>query len=86
MNKSYEWQGMKKERDYPHGWIQWKGTDVCMDVYCRCGYHGHIDEEFAYFYKCPKCGVVYEIDGHVELLEIKNPEDYDLSCIVTSDP
>lgn len=27
----------------PTGFIQWKGTDVCMDVYCKCGYHSHID-------------------------------------------
>ena len=48
----------------PHGWIQWKGTDVCMDTHCVCGHHGHIDAPFAYYYRCV-CGRVYEIDGHV---------------------
>jgi hypothetical protein len=31
-----------------HGWIQWKGTDVCMDIHCECGTLSHIDGEFAY--------------------------------------
>lgn len=41
-----------------HGWIQWKGTDVCMDVHCKCGEHSHLDAEFAYYIKCPKCGSI----------------------------
>lgn len=54
----------------PHGWIQWKGTDVCMDVKCACGEHTHIDEEFCYHIKCGKCGRVYECDGHIRLIEL----------------
>lgn len=41
------------------GWIQWKGTDICMDIHCECGYHGHLDAEFAHYYQCPRCSVVY---------------------------
>jgi hypothetical protein len=33
----------------PHGWIQFKGTKLCMDVYCKCGTHTHIDGEFVYY-------------------------------------
>ena len=51
----------------PHGWIQWKGTDVCMDVHCACGEHTHIDSSFTYHIKCGKCGQVYECDGHIKL-------------------
>jgi hypothetical protein len=54
----------------PHGWIQWKGTDVCLDVYCACGHHGHVDAEFAYTIRCPECGQVYETNGHIELVPI----------------
>jgi len=54
---------------HSHGWIQWKGTDVCMDVYCECGYHGHVDCDFAYYIKCP-CGRVYEVDSTVRLTHI----------------
>jgi len=57
--------------DEPHGWIQWKGTDVCMDVYCECGHHSHVDAEFAYYVKCPKCGAVYFCNGHIEFIKLK---------------
>jgi hypothetical protein len=54
----------------PHGWIQWKGTDVCMDIHCKCGYLSHVDADFAYFVRCPECETVYQCNGHVELIEI----------------
>ena len=56
--------------DTPHGWIQWKGTNVCMDTYCKCGYHGHIDDEFFYYYKCPKCNTGYAVGSNVKLIEL----------------
>lgn len=56
------------------GWIQWKGTQVCMDVHCACGAHGHIDAEFAYFLKCAHCGRVYATGEVVKLIELTTPE------------
>lgn len=56
------------------GWVQWKGTDVCMDVRCKCGYLSHIDAEFLYHVRCPKCKTVYMCNGHIELIEITDPE------------
>ena len=47
--------------------IQWKGTNVCMDVHCPCGEHSHLDAEFAYFVRCPKCGVSYKVGERVTL-------------------
>jgi hypothetical protein len=58
----------------PHGWVQWKGTNVCMDVHCECGCHSHIDDEFVYNVKCPKCGRVYHVNGHVELVLLTEAE------------
>jgi hypothetical protein len=58
----------------PSGWIQFKGTDICMDVKCSCGNMTHIDGEFVYFIKCVECGKVYELNGHIELIE-RNDED-----------
>jgi len=74
---------MKEQyKDKPHGNIQWKGTDVCMDVYCKCGHHFHIDAEFAYYIKCPKCGTVYMCSSHIELIELeKEPEN----CVIISE-
>lgn len=51
----------------PYGWIQWKGTGVCMDVWCACGELVHLDAEFAYTIRCGSCGRWYEVSGYVEL-------------------
>lgn len=53
-----------------HAWIQWKGTNVCMDVHCRCGAHGHVDAEFAYFYRCAACGRTFVVGQTVRLYEM----------------
>lgn len=45
--------------------IQWKGTDVCLDFYCQCGAHCHLDGDFAYYVKCPHCGAIYEMGTQV---------------------
>lgn len=45
--------------------IQWKGTDVCLDFYCPCGTHGHFDGYFAYAVRCPECGAVFEMGTQV---------------------
>lgn len=49
----------------PHAFIQWKGTDVCMDFHCDCGSHNHFDGEFAYFVKCGSCGQEWEMPSNV---------------------
>ena len=54
----------------PHGWIQWKGTDVCIDIHCTCGESTHIDGDFMYHIQCPHCKQIYEANGHVELIPI----------------
>ena len=77
-NSDAAWDIQEKYEGKPHGWIQWKGTDVCMDVYCACGHHSHIDDEFCYHVKCPKCGVVYFCNGHIELIQIEEEPD---SCV-----
>lgn len=58
---------LKRPHPEPHGWIQWKGADVCMDIHCTCGHHGHFDGGGCYHIKCPACGQVYECDGHIQL-------------------
>lgn len=69
-NRSEAFKIEEKYEGLPHGWIQWKGTDVCMDVHCECGYHSHIDADFAYSVKCPACGSVYACNGHIELIKL----------------
>lgn len=60
-------------RDKPHGWIQWKGTDVCIDLHCACGHHGHYDGGFLYFYRCPACSARYALGMNVALIPL--PDD-----------
>ena len=51
----------------PYAWIQWKGTDVCMDIHCVCGQSSHLDCDFAYEIQCPHCQRFYAPNGHVRL-------------------
>lgn len=53
-----------------HGWIQWKGTMVCIDLHCKCGHHGHFDGEFFYFYECPNCKAKYAVGQNVKLIPL----------------
>lgn len=60
-----------------HGWIQWKGTNVCMDVHCECGHHGHVDAEFFYHYECPACHKKYAVGQVVKLIPLTEEQiDY----------
>lgn len=68
------WDKQHKFSD-PSGWIQWKSTDVSIDVSCECGYHGHVSGYFAYTIKCPDCKRVYFLNGHIQMIEIENAED-----------
>ena len=49
----------------PSAFIQWKGTDLCMDFYCECGAHCHFDGSFAYTVQCPHCQQIYEMPAFV---------------------
>jgi hypothetical protein len=53
----------------PSVWIQWKGTDVCMDFRCTCDpeFLGHFDGYGAYAIQCPRCGQVYEVGQTIRL-------------------
>ncbi len=62
------------EQSGPRCWIQWKGTDVCMDVYCECGTQSHVDDMFAYLVKCHVCGKIYHVSPHVRLVEASAEE------------
>jgi hypothetical protein len=56
--------------------IQWKGTEVCMDLHCPCGTHSHIDADFAYRVRCAGCGDVYELGTQVKAVR-RSPEEAD---------
>ena len=81
-NQKEAWYIQDMQTDKPHGWVQWKGTNVCMDIHCKCGFLSHIDDEFAYNVKCPKCGTVYMCNGHIEFIELEEEPE---NCVVTPD-
>ena len=82
LNTQEAWSIQDTYAGKPHGWIQWKGTDVCMDIHCKCGESTHIDADFAYHVKCGSCGTVYFCNGHIELIELKQEPE---SCVVVSE-
>ena len=58
-----------------HNFIQWKGTDVCMDFTCSCGNYFHIDEYFVYSVRCLECNKVWKLADTVALTEITDIKD-----------
>jgi len=55
--------------------IQWKGTDVCMDFMCECGEANHYHGYFAYVIKCGHCGNCYELGSQVTATKLKEKND-----------
>lgn len=58
----------------PSNFIQWKGTDVCMDVLCLCGGTYHVDQQdFLYVLFCNACGRFWKLGTEVTMTEIPPP-------------
>lgn len=60
--------------DGPHVWVQWKGTDVCLDFVCECGAYDHIDGFFIYRILCVACGRVYSLPETLPLVQLTKDE------------
>ncbi|MES2382335.1 MAG: hypothetical protein V4538_14915 [Bacteroidota bacterium] len=82
-DKDEAWKLQETYAGKPHGWIQWKGTNVCMDFHCECGNFAHIDADFAYFIKCHVCNRIYMCNGHIEMIEIEKEPD---NCVIETEP
>jgi hypothetical protein len=59
--------------DAPHVFLQWKGTDACLDFYCTCGEQWHFDGYFAKELTCGHCGQTWELP-HTLTPEPVSPE------------
>jgi len=55
--------------------IQWKGTDICMDFNCKCGHQNHYDGRFAYYVQCAGCKQIYKLADSIEMEEVDRAED-----------
>ena len=62
--------GQDNPRTPSGGWIQWKGTNVCMDLTCECGWSGHHDGDFFYYMRCPSCKRVYAVGQNIKLIAL----------------
>ena len=62
-----------RDPDDGYGKIQWKGTEICMDVTLPCGCCPHIDGGFAYFIRCD-CGHVYQTGTYVAFRKVTPAE------------
>jgi hypothetical protein len=58
-----------------YGNVQWKGTDVCIDIQCQCGHHSHYDGYFAYYIQCPGCKIIFELSSHIRMEPVENPDE-----------
>lgn len=75
MNEDYDLIYSQDNPETPaYGWIQHKGTDICVDIHCICGTHGHIDDDFVYSVKCANCGRKYAMGQNIKLIPLDSPE------------
>ena len=62
-----------------HTFIQWKGTNVCMDIWGpECKERMHADTDFFYAFICPSCGATYRVGTEVALLKVTGEEEKDV--------
>lgn len=62
-----------KTPERPNVFVQWKGTDVCLDFHCECGYDGHFDGLFCYGLRCGRCGKTWTMPHTFGLVANENP-------------
>lgn len=65
MSEEKRFPFVKPEGSDAEMFIQWKGTEVCLDFWCPCGVACHLDDDFAYNVQCPECGSVFEMGTQV---------------------
>jgi hypothetical protein len=69
----------------PNAFIQWKGTNSCVDYYCTCGEQFHIDDSFVYAVQCPYCERRFEVSSNIELREMEPNEKWEGATIKRGD-
>lgn len=72
-------------RTGPHAWIQWKGTNVCMDIRCSCGVLSHVDADFAYYVTCGACGKTWVMCATIKMLPAEKAPERSVTSHVSSD-
>jgi len=52
--------------------VQWKGTNVCLDFTCECGAEGHFDGFFCHALRCPRCERVWKMPSTFDLTLVED--------------
>ena len=74
--------------DGTHTFIQWQGTNVCMDFSCKCGQSMHFDTDSLFFVQCCGCHTKYIMSSYVRAIEVPPGLDEQVSksaCLWTND-
>lgn len=71
---AYKWTLTAPEESY-RVYIQYKGTDICMDFHCECGNDTHFDGDFTYAVRCPYCKGVYELSSYINTRKLTPEEE-----------
>lgn len=67
----------------PSVFIQWKGTNACLDLHCLCDAPdersgvGHFDGYHAYALRCVRCGRIYELPQELALTLVDERTPYE---------
>ncbi|WP_091739787.1 hypothetical protein [Phenylobacterium immobile] len=69
-----KWFDLTSEHEGTQAFIQWKGTDVCMDFYCDCGAEPHVDGFFASNVKCFQCGTIWQMPTMLFPRKVEEPQ------------
>lgn len=81
----YAWEAEVLRYDEPGStFLQWKGTQVCMDLICLCGAKMHLDADFTYAVRCAACKKVLQLGTAVAVREA--PADYTGGVVETARP
>lgn len=65
--------------------VQWKGTKLCLDFICACGFQGHVDDYFCYVLECSECGRKYEVASWLCLRPMTTNDELDFRPILVTD-
>lgn len=69
-----ELDGAPFNESTPYGWLQHKGTNLCIDLHCVCGELTHFDGDFLYNWVCPACKRHYATGSHLAMHEMSADE------------
>jgi hypothetical protein len=75
-NTDEAWKIQETYKDKAHGWLQWKATNVFIEIRCICGETSDFDGYFMYAVQCPYCKRIYMANEHIQLIEVAKCDNF----------